>query len=283
MHGRTHVHCRGALEYHQEDEDGVANIHFHVGVRAHQFRFLPVKRALLIRHGLACHFSCKHEGYWSVLRYGSVPSPQKPKSALDPKPWLWAHDGDHPLLSESVHEPLTASALRNRRLVKDANAAENGKAPPKISDLDVYPIVVQRGFRNAADFPHAHLELIAYVKAHASTALQAHVWKNRARLPALIDNVWQWETVEDALRCAREHRLDAVRRAAAGACVCEGLWLAAVVDSFMQNAINVKDPCERHLAILGPGKKRNESSHRSCGSQRWRRQVSFFESSCHLV
>ena len=242
------------LEFHKEDEQGIAHEHFHVGVRAHQFRFLPVKRALLRRHGLACHFSCKHEGYWSVLRYGAVPSPEKPKSSLDPAPLLWAHDGEHPPLSESVHEPLTAMALRNRRLAKDAKAAEDGKAPAKISDLDVYPIVVQKQFRNTADYPHAHLELIAYVKAHASGAMQAYVWKNRGRLSALIDDVWQWETVEDALRAAKEDRMSGVWRAAQGRCVCGGLWLSAVVDSFVQNKVNVQELCKDIVHALAQGR-----------------------------
>ena len=242
------------MELHKEDELGIAQVHFHGGVRAHQFRFLPVKRALLKRHGLACHFSCKHEGYWSVLRYGSVPSLKKPRSSLDPKPLLWAQVGKHPPLEESVHEPLTAEALRRRRVAKDFHAAENGKGTPKISDLDVYPIVIQKQYRNSADYPHAHLNLISYVKAHASAAMQAYVWKNRARLSALIDDVWQWETVEDALRNAKENRLTGVRRAAQGQCVCGGLWLTAVVDSFLANKINVKDLCRDVLNALVQGR-----------------------------
>ena len=226
-------------EYHKEDEEGVAHAHFHVGVRAHQFRFLPVKRALLMRHGLACHFGCKHEGYWSVLRYCAIPSPKKPLCSLDSHPLLWSSYGEHPSLMESVHEPLTASATRNRRLAMDLAAAENGEAAPRITDLDVYPIVVQKSFRNSADYPFGHLDLIAYVKKHGSVPMQAYIWKHRARLSALIDDVWHWETVDDLLKAAQESRYDAVQRAAHSPCVCGGGWLTAVVSSFLPNRIDV--------------------------------------------
>ena len=228
------------LEYHQEDEQGIAHAHFHVAVRAYQFRFLPVKRALLARHGLACHFGCKHEGYWSVLRYCAVPSPKKPKSALDPKPLLWSCYGKHLPLMESVHEPLTASATRNRRLAMDMSAAESGKAAPKITDLDVYPVVVRQDICNSADYPFAHLELIAYAKKHCSVPMQAYVWKHRARLPGLIDDVWQWENVEDVLKTVKESRYNAVQRAACSPCVCNGDWLTAVVSSFLLNHVDVQ-------------------------------------------
>ena len=46
--------------------------HFHVAVLlAVQARWAIVKRTLRERNKLAAHFSCSHDGWWSVLRYGT--------------------------------------------------------------------------------------------------------------------------------------------------------------------------------------------------------------------
>ena len=53
-------------ELHDASEDGVQHGHTHLVVQGGMgggFRFLPVKRALLKRHGLASHWSCSHEGH----------------------------------------------------------------------------------------------------------------------------------------------------------------------------------------------------------------------------
>ena len=44
-------------ERHAEDESQVAHPHDHLPVKGRQFMFMPVKRALLERHGLASHGS----------------------------------------------------------------------------------------------------------------------------------------------------------------------------------------------------------------------------------
>ena len=41
-----------------------------------------------------------------------------------------------------------------------------------MTELDLYAIIVQKGFRNTDDYPHAHQDLISYVKQHCSTAVQ---------------------------------------------------------------------------------------------------------------
>ena len=241
-------------EFHKPTQDGTAHAHFHIAVRAQPFKFLPMKRALMKRHGLASHWSCTHDGYWSALRYGVLPSPSKPCSALDPKPLLWCRDGPHPDVFESIHEPLTAQATQNRRRALEMKAAEEGKMAPKITDLDIYAVVDQKGFRNSADYPHAHLDLIHHVKLHSSTAVQAYVWKHRARLSALIDDVWQWETVECSLTLAKEARLVTLQRAAAEPCACNGVWIGAVVQSFLMNGVDVKDLCTDVLTALTDGR-----------------------------
>ena len=46
------------------------------------------------------------------------------------------------------NEPLTAAALAARRQKTDDKAAEEGKKATRISEIDVWPVVVANGFRN---------------------------------------------------------------------------------------------------------------------------------------
>ena len=100
-------------ELHKEDQSGTAHAHDHVAALASSFRFLPVKRALLMRHGLATHWSCTHQGYHSTVRYCVMASPKKPAHCLDVDPVLWAADGAHPPVEECCYEPITAAALQD--------------------------------------------------------------------------------------------------------------------------------------------------------------------------
>ena len=114
------------LERHSPSADGgQGQVHFHVAIKASaSFRFMPYKRALRERHGLATHWSTLHTGYWSAVRYGCVPSSKKPLLELDPTPFAWSCRGPHPPLFEVAQEPTTAAALSRRRefKVKEAQA-----------------------------------------------------------------------------------------------------------------------------------------------------------------
>ena len=229
-------------ENHKALADKTPHAHDHLPVLAkHHFRFLPVKRALLLRFGLASHWSCTHLGYWSAVRYVAWPSEKKPQAALDPKPVLWPDT--HPPVSECVHEPLTASALRARREKADRQAAEDGESAPRITELDVWPLVVKNKFRDTTDVPTAHLELMAFSKTHCSAAMHAFLFKHRARLSTLIEDIWRWENAEDVLAIARQSRMEAMHAAVASPCVCGGAWLAAVTESFIANRVPVQDLC----------------------------------------
>jgi len=240
-------------EYHKDDDEGTPHAHDHIPVLAMgNFRFLPVKRALLLRHGLATHWSCTHEGYWSAMRYVAFPSEKKPRAALDAKPLLWPDT--HPQVSECIHEPLTAAALRSRRLAADHRAAEEGRCAPRITELDVWPVVVQHNFRDTSDVPTAHLQLIAWAKTHCSRELQAFLFKHRARLSTLIEDIWRWETVEDLLTTARQSRLEAMHAAVGSPYVCGGAWLALVTASFIANSVRVQELCCDIVSALRVGR-----------------------------
>ena len=140
------------FELHQQDELARAFRHGHIGALAENgFRFLPVKRALLMRYGLASHWSCTHDGYHSVVSYLQWPSEKKKESSLDREALWWARAGPHPPLEECRHEPNTAAATKKKREFKEKRAAEEGQEAPRITELDVYALVVEKGFRNTED------------------------------------------------------------------------------------------------------------------------------------
>lgn len=66
----------------------------------------------------------------------------------------------------------------------------------------------------------------------------------------MIDDIWQWECISQTLPRERMTRVEALRTAASGSCVCEGEWSAAVVGSFLANSIPVQALCKDVLHLL---------------------------------
>ena len=243
--GTNSVHmtkCVVYMEAHKSDANGVAHRHFHVALAGDRsFYFAPIKRALLDRSGLATHWSSSHDGYWSAVRYGCRASPSKAVAALDPAPLLWSAHGEHSPLDEACEEPTTAAALRQRRQQQVQAAREQGKEAPRPSEIDVWPLVVRHNIRNTPDTPEAHLQLIQVAKRCCSAEMVNFLFKMRRRLPALIDDVWLWEEIDDVVELSRQTRLQALLTAAMSKqCVCEGMWPAFVEASLKGNCI---DPC----------------------------------------
>ena len=231
-------------EYHQPNPFGLVFPHYHVAVLASsQFRFNAVKSALLKRHGLASHWSCTHLGYWSAVHYCYRPSPTKPAASLDKDYVLWPED-EHPPLHECCNEPMTANALLKRAEKKTEVAAERAKLA-KFDELDLYPIVVDHGFRNKPDDATAHLQLIAFAKESCSKEMQKMIFRldRRNQLPGLIDSIWQWETVGDTLTFAKRSRVETLREATRLPCICGGAWHAKVNESFVANGIDAVALC----------------------------------------
>jgi len=242
-------------ELHQPTAGGQVHAHYHVAVLAAQkFSFMPVKRALLQRSGLASHWSSTHNGYWSCIRYVFMPSPTKPLAALDRDPLLWAAAGVHPPPRECCHQPITAAAVQANRAKAEDSAAEAGKKEPRISEMHLWPLVVQNGFRNTEDDRTAHLQLINFARQHSSTAVCEFLFKVRSKLPALIDDIWEWEGVSTNLRIARRTREEALRCAAAAPCVCGGGWTELAATVLTTNGINKASLCKDILQLLRVGR-----------------------------
>jgi hypothetical protein len=241
-------------EFHQPTASGLVYPHDHIPTLAlEKFVYVPVKKALLQRHGLASHWSCTHDGYWSALRYCCVPSPKKPASALDTDPVRWSATRVFKPLSELCHEPMTANAIKKNLDRKQQHAAEEGKKQ-KITKLDIWPLVVQNGFRNGKDDDAAHLRLIQYAKTSCSKAVYTFLFKRRNTLPQLINSIWQWETVDTVLENATRSRIATLRMAAETKCICQGDWLSTVVASFLSNKIPVQEVCQNVYDALLKGR-----------------------------
>ena len=244
-------------ERHAAAADGqLGPYHWHIALKASRsFRFSPYKRALHMNHGLATHWSCTHTGYWSAVRYGFMPSPHKPQSSLDPHPCTWARLGQHPPLFEAAQEPVTASALSRRREKKVKEAAAKGKPEPRPTEMDLYAIIVQNGFKNSPDDSNAAARLISFLKVHGTPALVSFAFKNRSKLPALIDDVWSWEKVDDFLQLHGRSRLDQLYAAGASTCICQGHWVQRAMQAFSLNGIAPEAFCQQVFRLLRDGRR----------------------------
>ena len=244
-------------EFHFPGPNGQRDVHDHVpALGLTDFRYLPVKRSLLKRHGLASHWSCSHVGYWSCVRYVAMSSPKKPYASLDHSPVLWPKDGPnkHPPVEDSVNKPVSAAALTAKRQKLVHAACEQGKAEPRVNDLDVWALVVRSGVRNDVDDQTAHLQLAAYAKEHCGEAMVQYLFRRRHKLRSMIDDIWQWENIHEAVKVARRSRLDALAAAEQSPCTCGGAWPALVTNAFMRNQIPVPELCHDVLDALTRGR-----------------------------
>ena len=231
-------------EMHAPDEQGVRHAHYHIAlVASESFRFTPCKRALHARHHIASHWSCSHDGYWSAVRYGFFPTPKKQQSELDAKPLCWARNGPHPPLFESSQPGTTVEATLARRAHITKVASEEGKAEPRANEMDLYAVIVAKGFRNTPDEPWAPKKLMEYLKTSGSPALFQYAFKIRQKLSGLIDDVWEWETVSDELALLSQSRLERLVEAGRGPCSCGGYWRYFAEWALQANGINPKELC----------------------------------------
>ena len=118
----------------------------------------------------------------------------------------------------------------------------------------MWPIVVKHSMKNTPDDNTAHLQLMAWAKQHGTDVMQKFIFKSRARLPSLINDIWQWEHVEQDLPFARMSRMDALQVAAGAGCSCEGKWTAIVKESLETNNLDAQSLFSDIFAALQQGR-----------------------------
>ena len=242
----------------ESHSDGDA--HYHAAVRASgQFRFLGVKSKLLQLYGLASHWSITHSGYASAAGYCYLPSPRKPLAHLDAAPWLWAADGQHPLLEVATREAVNAKALAVLREKTRRARAEDGKEEQRFSDVDVWPVVVSQNIR--ADSVGRE-QLMTFAKAHGGSAMVKYLFTNWTKIGELIDRAWQAECAEQTVAEHGKTRIEYINAAARKPCVCGGRWRRAAEDLFARNGL---DPMAwskaMHHSLLTGRQKGNTVCH----------------------
>ena len=243
-----------------QERHATGHVHYHVAVSAaNSFRFVPYKRALLQRCGLASHWS-SHDGYWSCVRYGYLPSPKKPEASLDKAYAMWQREGQHPPLAELSQEPNTAAALRARREASVRCLAAKGKAMPRATEMDIYGLIVEQGFRNTHDDRSAHMRLALYCKQHCSPEIYRFAFQNRHKLPGLIDDVWAWETLEEDIATSSLSRVQRLRAAAQKPCACGGLWRRVAETAILQNGFETADFAEHVYLLLRDGRREDRKT-----------------------
>jgi hypothetical protein len=128
--------------------------------------------------------------------------------------------------------------LERRRELKAQAASEKGAEEPRPTELDVWPLVVRHNIQNTPDNSEAHLQLLQVAKERCSQAMVNFLFKNRRRLPALIDDCWLMEEIGE--RCARskETRMEALWAGLSKPCVCGGQWPKFVEAALHLNGIH---------------------------------------------
>ena len=129
-----------------------------------------------------------------------------------------------------------------------------GRAPPRVREIDVWPLVVASGVRVEANSIQPENRLIRYAKAHASDAMHAFLFKNRHRLTAFIRDAWAWEEVDLVIEIAERPRMEVVQRACSAACHCGGAWLHYAQMPFRANGTDEQELCHYTLQALERGR-----------------------------
>ena len=99
--------------------------HFHVALKLNAKKtFLPFKRALRARSGLASHWSTSHTEWWSAVRYGVMATEHKPR--VDANPLVWP-EGLNLNLFEESQRPWSAHVVKRRREEAEKTRAGGGQ------------------------------------------------------------------------------------------------------------------------------------------------------------
>ena len=192
--GRPRNEERGLMNklvvFRERHADG--SVHFHIAIRlTRQMRFLPFKHTLRFRHHVCTHWSCSHRQWWSVVRYGTVPTPRK--AEIDDAPYKWSADGVDFDLFEDSQQPFNAHAWRARREKQDCEASKKDKSGV-FTKLDFTSLVLSKNLVSKK-------AVLAYAQERGTVAMQSFLCRNQRQLDKLIEDAMEWGRArEDAVR-----------------------------------------------------------------------------------
>ena len=231
-----------AVVFRERHTDG--EVHYHVALMAdRQYRFGPIKKALLHNFGLATHWSTTHDHYASAVGYGYLPSPHKPLSDLDPVPLTWSATGTHPALADASRPPVSAHLIAQHREQARRARSEKGKHE-RFEDIHLWPIVVRENFV-AGENGRGHL--MGYAKRTGGEAMVKFCFSNWHKLDDLVGKIWEIEKVEEYIAAQGKSRVEVMQSAKAQNCCCHGAWIPAALELFALNRI---DPDVWRNAVL---------------------------------
>ena len=134
-----------------------------------------------------------------------------------------------------------ATPIEARREKCVERAETLGKAEPKPSEIDTWPIVVRHNIRNDEDGETGVDQLIRVAKDTCSPAMVRYLLMLRHKLAGVIDDVWHWECIDDRLHLSQRSRPEALQEAVLTPCVCGGRWSACVAESLALNGISATE------------------------------------------
>eukprot|EP00973_Karenia_brevis_P078686 10922065-Karenia_brevis.AAC.1 len=211
--------------------------HTHIAVKVTPVTiFLPMKRALRQRHGLASHWSTSHTQLWSAVRY--ITTPTEKKKDVDPEPLAWTASGVPLNLYEASQEAWNAAVLKRRRetaamkpLEGKTAGRKNGTTKERFSKMDFTNMVIAEDLKTPAD-------VMAYVQDKGSSLMQSWVCKQQRRLKEMIEEAFQWEQARQESHNLKKSDWSIIEECAQKTCACGAdgcVWWAAAMSFFANN------------------------------------------------
>ena len=180
------------------------DIHFHVAVCLSQSRtWMIVKRTLRQRDHLPSHFSVSHTQFWSVVRYGFIPTLSKPDVDPEPAVWTcesgqWTRDGVEVNLFEESQKPFNANMWKRRREeAEKAAASQPGVKVRRFGKLDLTAVILSEGLTTKAG-------VLEYVQDRGTEEMQIFVHNHQKQVKEFVKEAQEWAAAREDACAERE-------------------------------------------------------------------------------
>ena len=214
-----------AQERYSKTVSGHSDTHKHAACfcsEQHRWsRVAEVSRAKGVYVNAVAHYS-----YSVMYRYLRQPTVKKPIAALDAEPYL---SPNHP--RDGDLEALLVSSDRSAELNAKKARVRGRESRDRVPNL--YALVSEKGFKTATA-----------LRAHACTeaeqgrpALAEWCTRKGEALQELLDNAWKIRNAPEQVSREQLTRLDILRAASGGSCVCSGQWPDAARTVLSNNKI----------------------------------------------